>query len=257
MGRIVESRPKRIANVAQALFRYVPGSGPAPQRAAPRKSIYMNVANFPLDWDRHIAWLDQRPDIRPVFFIHDLLPIQQPQWFWPKEPSRHARRLALLARRGAAAIVASTSVEQDLRGHLALSGKANLPIFRTPPPVSEIFSEPATFDSRLAAVPFFVICGTIEPRKNHLLLLDVWRELVTIHGATAPKLVIVGNRGWNSEKTIHALEDEFLRGHVIEVAGLPTCDYKKLLDHCRALLAPSFAEGFGLPVAEAPQLGHQ
>jgi glycosyltransferase involved in cell wall biosynthesis len=44
---------------------------------------------------------------------------------------------------------------------------------------------------------------------------------------------------------------EALHGHVFEVTGLPTPDYKRLLDHSRALLAPSFAEGFGFPVAEA------
>jgi glycosyltransferase involved in cell wall biosynthesis len=84
-----------------------------------------------------------------------------------------------------------------------------------------------------------------------LLLLRVWRELVKKHGRDAPKLVIVGKRGWNNAAIVESLQDEALRGHVIEVAGLPTPDYKRLLDHCRALLAPSFAEGFGLPVAEA------
>jgi glycosyltransferase involved in cell wall biosynthesis len=254
-GRIIEPRPNRILNIAQALLRYAPRLGRAPRASAPQDSFYMNAANFPLDWKRHVAWLDQRSDIRPIFFVHDLLPLARPEWFWANEPTRHARRLDLLARRGAAAIVATTSVEQDLRRRLDLSGRSNLPIFRRGLPVSQIFSEPAALDPLLADIPFFVTCGTIEPRKNHLLLLNVWRDLVARQGVDAPKLIIVGNRGWNSEKIVASLEDKALWGHVIEIAGLPTRDYKRLLDQCLALLAPSFAEGFGLPVAEALMAG--
>ena len=250
-GRLVQPRPKRAFHVTKALLRYGPALGRAPRAAIPHGSIYINAAHFPLEWRRHVDWLDQRPDVRPVFWIHDLLPIERPELFWPQEPARHARRLALLARRGAAAAVASASVEESLRRHLDRTGRRNLPIFRGAPPPAAIFAERGKRDDRLAQIPFFVACGTIEPRKNHLTLLRVWRELVKKHGRDAPKLVIVGKRGWHSAEIVSALEDESLRGHVIEAAGLPTPDYKRLLDHCRALLAPSLAEGFGLPVAEA------
>jgi glycosyltransferase involved in cell wall biosynthesis len=253
--RIVETRPKRALNVAKTLLHYAPRWELPPRVGAPQESIYLNAANFPLEWKRHVAWLDQRSDIRPVFFVHDLLPIERPEWFWTNEPSRHARRLNLLARRGAAAIVASANVEQDLRNHLRPRGRGDLPIFRRGLPVSQIFSETPALDPRLAGVPFFMTCGTIEPRKNHLLLFDIWRDLATRQGIDAPKLIVVGNRGWNSKEIVTALEDDVLRGHIIEVAGLPTPDYKRLLDHCQALLAPSFAEGFGLPVAEALATG--
>ncbi len=70
-------------------------------------------------------------------------------------------------------------------------------------------------------VPYFVVCSTIEPRKNHLLLLHVWRELVRRDGADAPKLVIVGSRGWKFEAVAALLDrSPALRGHVVEVSGL-------------------------------------
>jgi glycosyltransferase involved in cell wall biosynthesis len=253
--RIVVGRPRRAVDVAQALFRYGPHLGAPPCDAAPRGAFYLNAANFPLDWRRHVAWLDERSDIRPIFFVHDLLPVERPEWFWDGEPARHERRLDLLARRGEAALVASATVEQSLRRYLNRSGRGDMPIFRRKLPVSEIFSELEVPDPRLENVEFFVVCGTIEPRKNHMLLLDVWRELVEAQGILAPKLVVVGNRGWNSEKIVDALKNDALAGHVIEVAGLPTHDYKRLLSNARALLAPSFAEGFGLPVAEAISVG--
>ncbi|MDR3461024.1 MAG: glycosyltransferase [Beijerinckiaceae bacterium] len=249
--RLVQPRPKRVFHVTKALLRYGPARGSAPRAAVPRDSIYINAAHFPLEWKRHVAWLDDRPDVRPVFWIHDLLPIERPDLFWRHEPARHAQRLDLLARRGAAAAVASACVEDSLRRHLDRAGRRNLPVFRSAPPAAAIFAERGKRDDRLTQIPFFLACGTIEPRKNHLTLLRVWRDLVKKHGPDAPKLVVVGKRGWNSADIVSALEDESLRGHVIEAAGLPTPDYKRLLDHCRALLAPSLAEGFGLPMAEA------
>jgi glycosyltransferase involved in cell wall biosynthesis len=111
-------------------------------------------------------------------------------------------------------------------------------------------------DLALAGLPYFVICSTIEPRKNHLLILQVWRELVRREGAGAPKLVIVGGRGWKFEAVAALLDrSPVLRGHVIEVSGLTTPSLKQLLDGARALLMPSFAEGYGLPVVEALSAG--
>ncbi len=254
-SRMVVPRPRRALNVAHALFRHLPPSGRIPVYSTPRGAIYFNATHFPLEWKRHIAWLDERRDVRPVFWIHDVLAIDRPEWFWGREPQLHLMRIELLARRGAAAIVAGASVESSLRDHLERMGRPNLPVLRMPPPTDSIFREPASLDARLAAHPFFIACGTIEPRKNHLLLLEVWRNLIAKYGRDAPKLLVVGKRGWGSDEIVAKLEDDALRGHVIEVAGLATPDYKRLLDHCRALLAPSFAEGFGLPVAEALAVG--
>jgi glycosyltransferase involved in cell wall biosynthesis len=88
------------------------------------------------------------------------------------------------------------------------------------------------------------------------LLLQVWRELVRRDGAGAPKLVIVGGRGWKFEAVAALLDrSPALRGHVVEVSGLTTPSLKRLLDGARALLMPSFAEGYGLPVVEALTAG--
>jgi glycosyltransferase involved in cell wall biosynthesis len=118
-----------------------------------------------------------------------------------------------------------------------------------------------TFSARDAAPPpsdppYFLMCGTIEPRKNHLLLLHVWRDLVDRLGDRSPKLVLVGKRGWENEQ-IHDLLDRSppLRRHVVEVSGLPTPSLKRLMLGARALLMPSFGEGYGLPVVEALAVG--
>ena len=104
--------------------------------------------------------------------------------------------------------------------------------------------------------PYFVMCGTIEPRKNHLLILHAWRDIVARLGDAAPKLVIIGERGWENEHVMDLLERcPSLKGHVLEVSGLPTPGVKRLFLGARAVLMPTFAEGYGLPLIEALAAG--
>jgi glycosyltransferase involved in cell wall biosynthesis len=94
--------------------------------------------------------------------------------------------------------------------------------------------------------------GTIEPRKNHRLILDVWLELHGELGPATPHLFIVGERGWKSQDVIESLEHSApLRGFVKECGRMPDATVAGLLKGARALLLPSFAEGYGLPLAEA------
>ncbi|MCC0003922.1 MAG: glycosyltransferase [Methylobacteriaceae bacterium] len=253
--RLDLSAPGRPRRIADALGAYGLKRGADPAAAAPRGAVYLNAAHYPLESTRHVAWLDARPDIRPIFFIHDLLPIAAAEAFWRGEPERHARRLALLARRGAGALVTSRSVADDLADHMRRLGRPDLSIFQAHPPVAPVFRAPCPADPRLADAPYFVACGTIEPRKNHMLLVDVWRRLVAERGPSAPKLVVVGKRGWRCAEIVGALADPALGGAVIEVAGLSNGGWRALLAGATALLAPSLAEGFGLPLAEALAAG--
>ena len=131
-----------------------------------------------------------------------------------------------------------------------------MPILVAPPPADSTFSCTARTETITGRHPYFVMCGTIEPRKNHSLLLHIWRDVVARLGQMAPKLVVIGVRGWENEHVIDLLERcPGLRGHVIEASGLPTPSVKRLLLGARALLMPSFAEGYGLPVIEALAAG--
>jgi glycosyltransferase involved in cell wall biosynthesis len=100
--------------------------------------------------------------------------------------------------------------------------------------------------------PYFVMLGTIEPRKNHWFILHVWRRLVEQLGAAAPKLVVIGRRGWECENVIDMLERcQSLKGVVIEEAHCSDEQLHGYLQHAQALLFPSFVEGYGMPLAEA------
>jgi glycosyltransferase involved in cell wall biosynthesis len=254
--RVRERRRILRANVLRWIGRHGLSSRQAAERALPEGACYINTSQFPLSFMSPFDWLARRPDVKPVFFIHDMLPFEHPEYFRRREFGRHERRIANVAKHAAGVIVSTQVVKEALQRALAPLGRAGLPVLVAPLPVPPVFLDDEPVDRDLAAVPFFVQCGTLEPRKNHLMILHVWRELVARHGAAAPKLVLIGTRGWENENIIDLLERcVALRGHVIEASGLTTPSLKRLMRNARALLMPSFAEGFGLPLAEAIALG--
>jgi glycosyltransferase involved in cell wall biosynthesis len=162
----------------------------------------------------------------------------------------------MLARRGRGAIVSTAVVREALAARMAKLDRPEMPILVAPLPPDPIFASKEILNGPITRHPYFVMCGTIEPRKNHLLPLHVWRDLVAQLGESAPKLVLIGKRGWENEHIIDLLERcPGLQGHVIEASGLPTPSVKRLMLGSRALLMPSFAEGYGLPIVEALQAG--
>ena len=93
----------------------------------------------------------------------------------------------------------------------------------------EAAGDAALLDPELASLPYFVAVGTWEPRKNHNLLLNVWRELATRGGET-PKLICVGGRGFGARQMIESLErSKTLAPHVRRVSGLSSDALRRLL----------------------------
>ncbi len=194
-----------------------------------------------------------RRGLKPVFFLHDLIPISHPEYCRAGEAERHHRRLETMLSVGKGLIVNSAATRDEL---LAYAAARNI----TVPPCAVALLAPAKlpepYRGRPLDKPYFVVLGTIEPRKNHLLLLHLWRQLVAELGDAAPQLVVIGQRGWECEQVVDLLDRcAALQGHVTE---LPRCDDRELatwLAHAQALLFPSFIEGFGMPLVEALMLG--
>ncbi|MFN9716918.1 MAG: glycosyltransferase [Sphingomonadales bacterium] len=100
--------------------------------------------------------------------------------------------------------------------------------------------------------PVFVILGTIEGRKNHNLLLEVWGRLIKDPGAgPPPRLIIVGRRGWQADEVFAQIDSGAFAGAVREAGPLNDQQLADVLAGSRALLFPSFAEGYGIPLVEA------
>jgi glycosyltransferase involved in cell wall biosynthesis len=99
--------------------------------------------------------------------------------------------------------------------------------------------------------------GTIEPRKNHALMLEVWEGLAAaLPPGRMPQLHVIGPTGWRVEGLMARLADHPLRGRAIHLHGpLPEAAVQAHLARAAALLFPSLAEGYGYPPLEAALAG--
>ena len=103
---------------------------------------------------------------------------------------------------------------------------------------------------RPAERPYVLYVGTIEPRKNVETLLDAWQGFRLRHDFD---LVVVGSRGWGSEKTMTRLAS---RPQGVRYLGyVPEDELPGLTAGATAFLYPSLYEGFGFPVAQAMAAG--
>jgi alpha-1,2-rhamnosyltransferase len=92
--------------------------------------------------------------------------------------------------------------------------------------------------------------GTIEPRKNHALVLDAFERFWAAGGTAA--LVVIGRRGWQCEATLRRFTALAAAGKPFTHIGDATdADLHYAYRHARCLIFPSVAEGFGLPIVEA------
>lgn len=222
----------------------------------PHGAIYLNVSYANLKYPDYLRWLDRRTDIYPVFMLHDLIPIERPDLFWDGHQTVFKRQIEQILRYAAMIIVPSDHVRRELESTAArIGGKLPLTAVIPMPPAPEFLTQAHAQSSRTTGTPYFVICGTIEPRKNHKFLFQIWKDMISA-GTETPKLLVIGGRGWKNEEIVADLETYApFAGHVLEVNNLSTRDLRDILASANGLLMPSFAEGYGLPIVEALAIG--
>jgi glycosyltransferase involved in cell wall biosynthesis len=192
------------------------------------------------------------------YFVHDLIPIEYPEFARPRHARLNVDRMATAVQIADGLIVNSDatrkSLEKFCREPTPPPPILVAPFGMTLPPAMSP-QLPGTFPS--FDRPYFLCVGTIEPRKNHLLLLDIWRNMSDmLPRDQIPWLVIAGRRGWQNDEIIYAVRkciDDCVP--VTEINDVSDGDLAQMMNGACALLMPSFAEGFGLPVAEALNAG--
>lgn len=220
-----------------------------------RGRVWLNPGHTGLDVPGLADWCRIR-DVRPVYLVHDLIPITHPEFCRKGEEARHRRRMGTVLAT-ASGIVANSQHTLDSYVKFADSLAAKVSCSTVAWPGTPSLPQVTPDASNDAA---FVVLGTIEGRKNHQLLLSIWQELSrteTRHSSlpNMPKLIIVGRRGWAADDVFDVLDCFDFRGLVHEAGALDDGALARALSSARALLFPSLAEGFGIPLVEALAAG--
>jgi glycosyltransferase involved in cell wall biosynthesis len=227
---------------------------PRPYRSARKGegTVYLHLSSRGLERTDLFEAIMRRERARFVPFVHDLIPLDHPEYARPGGAALYRRKMATVTALASAVLVNSEATAERLAAHLHAAGRS-VPLHVAP--LAPTFAPSASTPTD--GSPYFVMVATLEPRKNHLLLLNVWRRMLeTREAATVPRLVLVGRRGWENENLLDMLDRcPALEAVVVERNGLADRQVRDLIAGARALLLPSFAEGFGLPVVEAMALG--
>lgn len=216
----------------------------------PAGLAYLNTGHSNLS-ARVLGAVRALPQARISVLIHDVIPVEYPQYQRAGTVEVFAQKLRRV--RQFADLLIYNSADTQMRTERVMAEWGSVPQgvvahLGTDLPVPVPSEVP---DAVQPQVPYFITVGTIEPRKNHALLLDIWERL----GPDAPILLICGGRGWNNEAVFARLDSLDNGARVREVAGLSDGALAALIEGAQGLLFPSHAEGFGLPAVEALALG--
>ena len=103
--------------------------------------------------------------------------------------------------------------------------------------------------------PYALCVGTIEIRKNGIMLLRAWAKLIE-EGVSVPRLVFAGKFGWRISNFKSFLSDNEAVSKRVTLINSPNdADLAALYGGAKFCLFPSFYEGWGLPVGEAAWFG--
>ena len=202
-----------------------------------------------------LAALKQKHEVRVVSMVHDLVPFFMPELYWPRFPETYTKCVRGLIEISNSVIVNSENTKRDLRVFIDSSGDKSV----TRISLGSELSDPGAFTERSLDVPHgrYVLCvGTIQPRKNHALLLAVWRLLLARVPQQCPRLVLVGMKGWNSDDLLYFFSNNPQLSDLITIIEKPTDrELGALYRNAWLTVYPSLYEGWGLPIAESLSAG--
>ena len=247
-------------------------TAPREERAAFEQVVWQKgdkVLSLDIDWmSRSLFCLKKNKrkyQLKVVCTCYDLVPIKYPQFADEQNYMtcfpHYIQNMLRIADR---VMCISRAVEKDLLSYAKEKGIS-------PPPTQvirlgdNVWHQPKSkepSDAKLRSIikkPYILYVSTLEVRKNHLLLFEVYERLVRKYAGRLDELgelVLVGSLGWKIEEFLSRLEQNpRVKQKIHIVANLNDDDLSHAYRNCLFTVYPSFAEGWGLPVAESFSYG--
>jgi glycosyltransferase involved in cell wall biosynthesis len=238
--------------------------------AAPRIRSLLRTA-LPLK-DRHFQRvcrsenydLYHEPNILPmpcdrptIVTLHDLSAIAHPEWHPADRVQQYQRNLDRALAQCTHFLTGSDYTRQEIIGKLGVAPARVTRIYHgirrgfVPLPPAQV----AAGLKALGLPPTYLLhVGTLEPRKNLEMLTRAYCSLPA-HVRERCPLLLVGKWGWNTAALSRYLSGEARQRGVLHLGYLSEEHLPLLYNGARALVYPTFYEGFGLPPLEMMACG--
>lgn len=198
----------------------------------------------------HFGPFNLWPSIKRLTFIHDLTTILYPQFHIFN--GRFLQKLFLpgIVKRSSLLITNSKNTKSDLE-HLYPNAKNKTQFIHLG--ISKFF-HPFIDNDLLKAQgidkPFFLMVGTIEPRKNIITVLKAYKTYKERNG-NDEILVLAGSKGWKSDDILAAIHNHKFSNDIRLLGRVSNETIRTLYSACYKFIYASHYEGFGFPVLEA------
>lgn len=190
-----------------------------------------------------------------VVVVSDMIPVLFPQQFHSCEVvTAFERFIEFIARNSALTLCISQSTKRDFDDfaqRLGVTPRRSDVIYLGADPPPEASTPPPGLPDELTSQPFVVSVSSIQVRKNHQLLYQLWRRFAEERRTGVPRLAIVGAKGWLANDLIYQIErDPLVKDSIMILNHADDRQLQWLYANCEYTLYPSLYEGWGLPIVE-------
>ena len=205
---------------------------------------------------RAICHLKARSNFRLVLLCYDIIPLLFPQFYKPRDARAFRNYFEIAFPLADLVVFTSRKVAADARAYCDALG---ISLGRIA--VSPLGADSVPRSRAIAALPtglhpgrYALLVSTVEPRKGHRMIYNVWQRLLKegIPHSTAFSLVFVGRPGWLLDDLFELFAKNRCADNLFHY--LPDVDdsaLAALYQNAAFCLYPSTYEGYGLPVFEA------
>ncbi len=228
--------------------------------------FWANRLNIPIEWLIGSFDVVHFPEpypfrskhARTIVTIHDVGFALRPQWFTKEMRALLGKQMKCVLRRADFIIAVSRTTRSDL---LEVYGFDKERVCVIQHGVEETF-RPITDSGSVEALrrryklpEKFILCvGTLEPRKNHVRLIQAF-QLMCERNTDKYRLVVCGKKGWMYDEIFALAETSRSKETVMFTGYVPDEEMPYLYNLASVVAYPSLYEGFGLPVVEAMACG--
>ncbi|MCX6727362.1 MAG: glycosyltransferase family 1 protein [Candidatus Saccharibacteria bacterium] len=204
-------------------------------------------------FSQSISDIKRLQSIKLIHLVHDVLPLTQPHLFDTALCQRFTNYMNTMLPLCDGLISVSKATLHEVESYaleekIPLTKKKKVVRLGEDSYEDKTVRRPSDFTSKK---PYILSVGTIEVRKNHVLLYNAYK-LARSQGITLPDLVIVGRKGWLANDFYDVISiDRELKQTITLLQNVSDDELSWLYDNCLFTVYPSICEGWGLTISDS------